>query len=91
MTLQFEWDEVKTATNEAKHGVNFAEAITVFSDPASLTIFDEGHSDQEERFIDIGLSVLGRLLVVVHTERENLIRIISCRPATSNEQMQYER
>lgn len=91
MSLRFEWDEDKAASNLNKHGVDFYEAQSVFGDSQSLTILDEQHSDQEERFIDIGLSQLGRLLVVVYAERDDRIRIISCRPATSNEIDQYER
>lgn len=91
MTLRFEWDEIKASINLEKHGVDFSEALTVFGDPRSLTIWDEPHSEEEDRFIDIGLSVFGRLLVVVYTEREEQIRIISSRPATSKEQAAYER
>lgn len=91
MTLHFEWDEAKAAANLNKHGVSFEEAQTVFSDPESLTIFDERHFEQEDRYIDVGLSIYGRLLVVVYTERGTTIRIISSRPATPNEHIQYER
>lgn len=91
MALRFEWDEEKAALNQSKHGVDFYEAQTVFGDLHSLTIFDEHHSEQEDRFIDIGLSQFGRLLVVVYTERDEKIRIISCRLATPNEINQYER
>lgn len=91
MTLQFEWDESKAVINLEKHGIDFAEAQTIFSDSRSLTIYDESHSDKEDRFIDIGLSAFGRLLVVVYTEREDRIRLISSRLATSNEQRAYER
>ncbi|CUS03822.2 conserved protein of unknown function [Candidatus Promineifilum breve] len=91
MALRFEWDEAKAAFNLAKHGVDFVEAQTVFGDSQSITIFDEHHSDEEDRFIDIGLSLFGRLLVVVYTERDDHIRIISCRPALLSEQAAYER
>ena len=90
MDLQFEWDEAKAAANVHKHGVSFEEAITIFSDPNSITIFDVEHSDAEGRFIDIGLSANGRVLVVVYTERGPRIRIISCRKATPAERRQYE-
>jgi uncharacterized DUF497 family protein len=90
MTLRFEWDEEKATANMAKHGVDFVEAQSVFADPQSLTIFDVSHSGQEERFIDIGFSAFGRLLVIVYTEREDRIRIISSRLATPNEQSTYE-
>jgi uncharacterized DUF497 family protein len=88
--LQFEWDEEKATSNLRKHGVSFEECITVFGDPQTLTIFDEEHSDQEDRYIDMGRSAIGRVLVVVYTERGESIRIISCRRATSAERRQYE-
>ncbi|NOX62633.1 MAG: BrnT family toxin [Chloroflexi bacterium] len=91
MKFQFEWDEAKALTNMHKHGVSFEEAITVFGDPNAITIFDEAHSAHEDRFIDIGLSISGRVLVVVYTERGQRIRLISCRKATPNERRQYER
>ena len=90
MDLQFEWDEAKAAANVHKHGVSLEEAITIFSDPNTITIFDVEHSDTEDRFIDIGLSASGRVLVVVHTERGPRIRIISCRKAIPAERRQYE-
>ena len=88
--LSFEWDTQKAATNEKKHGVPFAEACTVFADPLSLTIDDPLHSDDEERFIIIGLSYKNRILVVVHTDRGDTIRIISARKATKTERSYYE-
>jgi uncharacterized DUF497 family protein len=90
MDLQFEWDEAKAAANLHKHGVSFEEAITIFSGPNTITIFDVEHSGVEDRFIDIGLSASGRVLVVVYTERGPRIRIISCRKATPAERRQYE-
>ena len=90
MRLQFEWDEEKATTNLRKHGVGFEESITVFGDPETLTIFDEEHSDQEDRYIDIGRSASGRVIVVVYTERVESIRVISCRKATPAERRQYE-
>lgn len=90
MHLRFEWDESKSTANLHKHGVSFEESTTVFGDPQSLTIYDEAHSQQEDRYIDIGLSASGRVLVVVYTERNESIRIISCRKATLTEQRQYE-
>ncbi|HKS70078.1 MAG TPA: BrnT family toxin, partial [Ktedonobacterales bacterium] len=69
---------------------SFDEAATVFADPLSLTIVDEAHADVEDRFIDIGESSSGRLLVVVYSEHDETIRIISCRPATSAERRTYE-
>jgi uncharacterized DUF497 family protein len=70
--------------------VSFQEAATVFADPMSITIFDPDHSTAELRFVDIGLSYLGRLLVVSYTERGDSMRIISARRATGNERKQYE-
>jgi uncharacterized protein len=91
MTLQFEWDENKAIANKIKHDVSFEEAKTVFYDSNSITIADTAHSSsQEERYIDIGLSGTGKLLVVVYTERGENIRIISCRKAQMKEQKKYE-
>ena len=90
MQLRFEWHEGKAANNLKKHGISFEEAKTVFNDPLSITIADDQHSDNEERYIDIGLSSQGQLLVVVYTERQANIRIISCRKATNAERKIYE-
>ena len=90
MPLTFEWDEEKAAANLRKHKVSFDEAKTVFGDPMSLTIFDETHSTEEQRYIDIGISARGRLLVVAYTERGSNIRIISSRRATPAERKQYD-
>ena len=75
--MTFEWDARKAATNLRKHGVTFDEASTAFADPLSLTVPDPDHSIEEDRFVLLGLSYRGRLLVVVHTERGDNIRIIS--------------
>ena len=91
MSLRFEWDERKDAGNLRKHGVGFEEAATVFGDVLSLTISDPDHSEGEDRFISLGMSHRGRLLVVIHTERGDRIRIISARLAAANERKQYER
>ena len=90
MALRFEWDQRKAELNLRAHGVSFREATTVFSDPLSLTISDPDHSTAEMRFVDIGLSHLGRLLVVSYTQRGDRIRIITARNATRNERRQYE-
>lgn len=90
MALRFEWDKSKADSNLRAHGVSFHEATTVFADPLSITISDPDHSVAEMRFIDIGLSHRGRLLVVSYTERGNRIRPISARLATRNERRQYE-
>lgn len=90
MGLFFEWDERKAQQNLRKHRVSFEEAATIFGDPLSLTVDDPLHSDEENRFVTIGQSVRQRLLVVVHTEREDLIRLISARNATRSERKTYE-
>lgn len=90
MALTFEWDEAKDLLNREKHGVGFDEARSVFHDPRSLTIHDAVHSDKEARFIDVGTSARGRVLVVSYTDREANIRIISCRKATKFERKNYE-
>ncbi len=89
-TFAFEWNEEKALTNITKHGVSFEEASTVLSDDHSITIYDEAHSIDEDRYIDIGLSISNRLLVVVYTERTDHIRIISARQATGAERRLYE-
>ncbi|HPI94039.1 MAG TPA: BrnT family toxin [Deltaproteobacteria bacterium] len=86
----FEWDPEKAKRNIKNHKVSFDEASTVFSDPVSLTIHDPLHSDEEDRFVIIGKSYKDRLLLVVHVERGNRIRIISARKATRKEKEQYE-
>ena len=90
MPLSFEWDENKAKSNLAKHGVSFAEATTVFGDPQSLTIPDPEHSQTEDRFVSMGSSHRQKLLVVVHTERGDSIRIISARRASRKERKSYE-
>ena len=88
--LIFEWDTDKAKRNIETHGVSFDEASTTFKDTLSLTIHDPLHSDKEDRFILIGSSIKNRLLVVVHTERGNKIRIISARKTTKKERKKYE-
>ena len=90
--LGFEWDVSKAATNARRHGVTFEEAATVFSDDAALLISDPDHSDDEDRFIILGLSAALRILVVVHCSRggEDIIRLISARKATRSERAQYD-
>lgn len=88
--LLFEWDPGKAKKNIKIHGVSFDEASTSFKDTLSLTIYDPLHSDEEDRFILIGNSCKNRLLVIVHTERGDKIRIISARKAIKNERKQYE-
>lgn len=88
--LLFKWDSDKAEKNKKIHDVSFDEASTAFSDALSLTIYDPLHSDEEDRFVLIGNSYKNRLLIVVHTERGNKIRIISARKATKKERKQYE-
>lgn len=86
----FEWDDSKAERNILIHGVDFQEAKTVFEDPFAITIPDEAHSEDELRSITIGRSLLDKVLLVVHTERKEKIRIISARKATPSERFQYE-
>ena len=90
MSLTFEWDEKKADENLRKHGVSFEEAKAVFNDPFSVTIYDPDHSSDEQRYVDIGLSLKGRLIVVSYCERGETIRLISSRKATREEQRYYE-
>ena len=90
MPLHFEWDEKKARSNTEKHGVLFEDAATIFADALSLTIPDPRHSQAEDRFVTIGHSNRGKLLVVVHTDRGNKIRIIIARPASRRERRSYE-
>jgi len=90
MGLTFEWDERKAASNVQKHGVAFDEAATAFGDPLSLTIPDPLHSEDEDRFVLIGETYRGRLVVVVHTARGDNLRLISARSATRSERRTYE-
>lgn len=88
--MRFEWDSQKAETNRRKHGVSFEEAATVFYDPLAATFDDEHHSDDEQRFITIGYSAGGELLVVSHADRDAAMRIISARVATSHERRAHE-
>ncbi len=88
-TPSFEWDPNKAAQNLTKHGVTFEEAISVFTDPMFITVVDDEHSIDEERYITIGLSAQGQLLIIAHTDREDRIRIISARKATKREEQFY--
>lgn len=92
MPMNFEWDENKARANLKKHGVSFGEAQTVFYDENALLIDDPDHSEDEDRFIILGLSAGARLLVVCHCYRESetVIRIISARKATRKETQYYE-
>ena len=90
MALTFEWDAEKFDQNLRKHGIGFEEAASVFSDPLSLTIPDPDHSAEEERWVLLGISDAARLLVVVHAEGGDTIRLISARLATRVERNRYE-
>ncbi len=90
MALHFEWDAGKAAKNVRKHSVSFGEAVTTFGDLASVRIDDPVHSEVEDRFVIVGASARQRLLVTAFTERDDRIRIISSRRATSTERAQYE-
>jgi uncharacterized protein len=88
--MDFEWDDAKAESNERKHGVAFSVAQTVFGDPLSITGYDPRHADDEDRFLTMGMSVDGRMLVVSHTDRGHMVRIISAREATRRERKDYE-
>lgn len=88
--ILFEWSPAKAMANEQKHGVSFYDAMTLFGDLLSKTVADPGHSAEEDRYVTIGRAQSQRLLVVVHTERGERIRLISARKATKRERQQYE-
>ena len=88
--MHFEWDPEKARANLAKHGISFEEAMRAFLDPLSVTILDPDHTEGEDRFVLIGQSPTGRLLVVVHTDRGDAVRLISARRATRRERRTYE-
>ncbi len=96
MKIKFEWDFFKENANISKHKIDFERASSVFKDPNSLTIFDNKHSDSEDRWITIGQDNSSNLIVVVHFDKylsnnELIIRIISARKATKNEQSAYRK
>ncbi|MCX6639650.1 MAG: BrnT family toxin [bacterium] len=88
--MRFEWDKNKAESNLKKHGVTFDEAVSVFYDPFAATFADPDHSVSEHRWITVGYSVLGRLIVLCHTDRRGVVRIISARKATANERKKHE-
>ena len=88
--MRFEWDPDKASANLDTHGVSFEEAATVFGSPLAVTFFDPDHSESEDRFLTFGVSQENRLLVVVHSDREDSTRIISARAATRRERRQYD-
>jgi uncharacterized DUF497 family protein len=89
--MRFEWDENKAAANLLKHGVSFEEAATVFGDPLSDTFDDPDHSAEEHRFVIIGMSERGKMLIVAHTDDGDIVRIISAREPTRREREFYEK
>ena len=88
--LRFTWDPEKAAANLRKHGVGFPEAVTAFGDPLAISIPDPEHSVAEKRWLLLGTSSAGRILVVAHTDRRDEIRMISARLATKRERRSYE-
>ena len=88
--MKFEWDTRKAEINFKKHKVAFTEAVTVFADTLGITIYDPDHSRDEERYITMGHSHQGRILIVAHTDRGGRIRIISARTLTKTEREAYE-
>jgi uncharacterized DUF497 family protein len=89
--IEFEWDPEKAKTNRLRHRVSFGEAATVLRDPLGITTFDPDHSQDEDRYLTIGMSDRGRALIVAHTDRGYRIRIISARELTRAEREQYEK
>ncbi|MGH7795637.1 MAG: BrnT family toxin [Candidatus Binatia bacterium] len=94
--FHFEWDPAKARQNARKHRVTFERGATVFLDPNALSLFNEQHSEEEKRWITLGLDQTGALLVISHTYREEAensarVRLISARKATRNETKQYQR
>jgi len=87
--MQFEWDKQKADANLAKHGICFDEAASVFLDLNARTVYDETNSDQEDRFLTVGFSRRGRLIVVWHTDRDDAIRIIGARFPNKRESSEY--
>src|SRR3989344_1485229 len=86
----FDWDDAKAESNKKKHGVSFAEAATAFSDPNAIEFLDAKTSDKEDRWVLVGLSAKGQVLLVVFVEREEkVIRIVSARKAVKDEINQY--
>lgn len=88
--MNCEWDEEKAAANLQKHGVSFEEAATVFADPLYIDFYDPDHSVDEHRYLIIGTSSAGHLLIVSYTERDEVVRLISGREVTSSERKAYE-
>lgn len=90
MKSGFEWDDKKAKANLKKHKISFEDATTIFNDPLMFTFPDTQHSDEEDRYIGIGKTDKGIILVVVHVDKEKVIRLISCRKAAASERRRYE-
>jgi hypothetical protein len=88
--IDFEWDPSKAKENLRKHGVSFDEGATIFRDPLGITIYDPDHSHQENRYITIGSSSNGRVIMVAHTDRYGRTRVINARELTRKERKAYE-
>jgi len=88
--MQFEWNNEKAVSNLAKYGVSFEEAKTVFDDSLYIDLSDPDHSEDEERYLIVGQSNQGRLLIVSYTERRDSVRLISAREVTRTERGAYE-
>lgn len=88
--MKFEWDENKAVSNLSTHGVSFGEAKTVFDDPLYVDFYDPDHSDDEERYLIVGVSSQRRVLIVSYTERKGLIRVTSAREVTRSKLEAYE-
>ena len=88
--MQFEWEPEKDRDNLAKHGISFDEASTVFGDPLAVTIDDPDHSTEERRFVTTVYSTRQRIIIVVHTDRDDSVRLISAREVTPAERRVYE-
>ncbi len=88
--VNFEWDPGKATQNRRKHRISFQEAATVFGDPLALTYSDPDHSQSEQRFITVGMSSAGRVLIIAHVDRNENIRIINARKTTQRERKYYE-
>jgi uncharacterized DUF497 family protein len=86
--MSYQWDREKAVANLSKHGIDFADVVSVFADDLAITVMDERFA--EERFVTIGIDALGRILVVVYTWRDDEIRLISARKALRHERTQYE-
>lgn len=90
MSLTFEWVEEKAIINLKKHQISFREGATIFNDPLIATMHDPDHSEAEDRYLSLGYSSQGHLLVVSYTQRQDNIRLISCRKATRKERKKHE-